>query len=72
MRGHSRKSSLAGKSAFASTAKAKKLGFFKKSKKPDPFSPSYPNGEMPEGSSMMETKSMMTWMTKSDNKCSVM
>ncbi|KAF2168428.1 hypothetical protein M409DRAFT_65420 [Zasmidium cellare ATCC 36951] len=72
MRGHSRKSSLAGRSAFASTAKAKKLGFFKKSKKPDPFSPSHPNGEMLEGSSVMETKSMMTWMTKSDNKCSVM
>lgn len=72
MRAHSRKSSLAGRSAFASTTKAKKLGFFKKSKKPDPFAPSYPNGEMPEGSSMMETKSMMTWMTKSDNKCSVM
>lgn len=72
MRAHSRKSSIAGKSAFASTSKAKKLGFFKKSRRLDPYAPSHPNGEMPEGSSMMETKSMMTWMTKSDNKCSVM
>ena len=30
VRGHSRKSSLAGKSAFASTEKAKKLGFFQR------------------------------------------
>ncbi|KXS95295.1 hypothetical protein AC578_5983 [Pseudocercospora eumusae] len=70
-RSHSRKSSLAGKSAFPSTAKAKKLGFFKKSRKPDPFTPMY-GRETYENSSMMETKSMMTWMTKSDSKCAAM
>ncbi|KXT04359.1 hypothetical protein AC579_403 [Pseudocercospora musae] len=70
-RSHSRKSSLAGKSAFPSTAKAKKLGFFKRSRKPDPFTPMYER-ENYENSSMMETKSMMTWMTKSDSKCAVM
>ncbi|KAF7191132.1 hypothetical protein HII31_07492 [Pseudocercospora fuligena] len=70
-RSHSRKSSLAGKSAFPSTAKAKRLGFFKKSRKPDPFTPMYGRDNY-ENSSMMETKSMMTWMTKSDSKCAVM
>lgn len=73
-RGHSRKSSLASKGAFASTAKAKNLGFFRKNKK-KPFMPgAYPGQEYQDGSesTMMETRSMMTWMTKGENKCSVM
>lgn len=68
MRGHhSRRSSLAGKSAFASTQKAKKLGFFRKSRKPNSFAPTaYNDG------SVMETKSMVTWMTRGDKNCTLM
>ena len=72
-RGHSRKSSLAERSAFASTAKAKKLGFFKK-KKQQPFMPgAYPERELDgRESTYMETRSMMTWMTKGEGKCVMM
>ncbi|KAK5123028.1 hypothetical protein LTR85_003594 [Meristemomyces frigidus] len=72
--GHSRKSSLAGKSAFASTEKAKKLGFFKR-RRQQPFMPGgYPGGEdgLEAEGSMMETRSMFTMMTGRENKCSVM
>ena len=70
--GHSRKSSLAGKSAFASTDKAKKLGFFKRRGKSQPFVPGgYPSGEGGD-ESLMETRSMVTWITKGESKCSIM
>lgn len=75
-RGHSRKSSLTSRSAFASTEKAKKLGFFKRKKAQQDFVPGgYPQSHWDHGEggeSMMETRSMMTWMTKGENKCSVM
>ncbi|KAK3676680.1 hypothetical protein LTR78_003455 [Recurvomyces mirabilis] len=77
--GHSRKSSLAGRSAFASTEKARKLGFFKKSKK-QPFMPGgYPedmqgsfNGGGRGNESLMETRSTMTWRTRGEGKCAMM
>jgi len=71
-RGHSRKSSLASKSAFATTPKAKKLGFFKKKKTEPLVSGGYPRGDLDGEASMMETKSMMPWGTKSHTKCAVM
>lgn len=64
-RGHSRKSSLANKQAFASTATAKRLGFFKRGK----------NGKSQSGdgvSIMDDSRSMATWRTGSDKKCVVM
>lgn len=70
--GHSRKSSLAGKSAFASTEKAKKLGFFKR-RRQQPFMPGgYPSGGGENEGSMMETRSMFTTMTGRNSKCTVM
>ena len=77
-RGHSRKSSLAGKSAFASTAQAKRLGFFKggNSRKPDShrLSQSLTAPAATEGrdGSALETKSIMTWTTKSESRCILM
>lgn len=65
IRGHSRQSSLAGKSAFATTEKAKRLGFFSRRRK----------GQLAGGSGesvMDDGRSMMTWMTGSDRKCAVM
>ncbi|QIW98740.1 hypothetical protein AMS68_004258 [Peltaster fructicola] len=65
-RAHSRKSSLANKQAFASTAKAKKLGFFRRGK----------HSKTPSGddsiSVMDDARSMATWRTASDKKCTVM
>jgi hypothetical protein len=69
-RGHSRKSSLTSRSAFAPTARAKKLGFFKKKR---PFIPGgYPSEDGDASMSMMETRSMMTWATRGEGKCVVM
>ncbi|KXL49338.1 hypothetical protein M433DRAFT_153031 [Acidomyces richmondensis BFW] len=70
-RGHSRKSSLASRSAFATTPKAKNLGFFKK-KTPRFVSGSYPRRHMDADTSIMETKSMITLGTKRENRCAVM
>ncbi|KAK4542903.1 hypothetical protein LTR36_006092 [Oleoguttula mirabilis] len=71
--GHSRKSSLGGKSAFASTEKAKKLGFFKRRKQQQQqaFMPGGYPADGGEGS-VMETRSVFTVMTGRENKCSVM
>lgn len=77
---HSRRSSIAEKSAFASTAKAKKLGFFKKSKRLDPWGQNFdadggpPSRSMShaEGASVLETKSVMTWSGDKAEKCKVM
>lgn len=46
-RSHSRHSSAAGRSAFASTATARRLGFFKKGKRPDPYG--FAGGPAPQG-----------------------
>ncbi|KAI7459733.1 hypothetical protein KC357_g9125 [Hortaea werneckii] len=71
--GHARKNSLTSRSAFASTERAKKLGFFKRRDKTRPLLPGgYPSETGEGGESVMETKSMVTWMSKSDNKCLVM
>ncbi|OTA35980.1 hypothetical protein BTJ68_05100 [Hortaea werneckii EXF-2000] len=71
--GHARKNSLTSRSAFASTERAKKLGFFKRRDKSRPLLPGgYPSETGEGGESVMETKSMVTWMSKSDNKCLVM
>ncbi|RMY10582.1 hypothetical protein D0868_03623 [Hortaea werneckii] len=71
--GHARKNSLTSRSAFASTERAKKLGFFKKRDKSRPLLPGgYPSETGEGGESVMETKSMVTWMPKNDNKCLVM
>jgi hypothetical protein len=77
LRGHrSRPSSLGSKSAFPSTVKVKKRGFFKKSRKPDPFGPS-PSPDSPppppsratsrgqSAAGMHETRSFKTGYTKS-------
>jgi hypothetical protein len=80
VRGHSRKSSTSNRSAFASTSKAKKLGFFRtgttKKKKNNQlfgpeFAPNPPRSRGREDGSMMETKSMFTTMTGRE-KCVVM
>ena len=68
--GHGRKNSSAGRSAFPSTEKAKKLGFFKRQKRLDPYPPN--GGEGSGQETMLETRSMMTWTTKRENKCTVM
>ncbi|CAK4034139.1 hypothetical protein DOTSEDRAFT_169794 [Lecanosticta acicola] len=53
--------------------KAKKRGLFRKTRKHDPYAPSaYNEGQMEGSSSMMETKSVVTWLTKRDSKCVVM
>ncbi|KAI7491087.1 hypothetical protein KC351_g158 [Hortaea werneckii] len=71
--GHARKNSLTSRSAFASTERAKKLGFFKRRDKSRPLLPGgYPSETGEGGESVMETKSMVTWMSKTDNKCLVM
>ena len=71
--GHARQNSLTSRSAFASTERAKKLGFFKRRDKSRPLLPGgYPSETGEGGVSVMETKSMVTWMSKSDNKCLVM
>lgn len=69
-RGHSRKSSLASKGAFASTAKAKKLGFFKK-KNPGGRRMSIFAGNA-DDAMMNDSKSMTTWVPSSEKKCTVM
>ena len=79
-RHHSRKSSLSQRSAFASTAKAKDLGFFKRGKKKRPFDPQFDgNGGRggsraggPSGGSVFETKSMFTAFTNREGKCAIM
>jgi len=75
VRGVSRKNSVASKSAFASTAKAKKLGFFKSEKK-QPFASGAHAGNERGGRGgvdMMETKGVATGATnKGETKCSVM
>lgn len=60
MRGHSRKSSIASKSAFASTEKAKKMGWFRKKSRGS------------AASVVDDGKSEMTWMTGSERKCVMM
>ncbi|EME46924.1 hypothetical protein DOTSEDRAFT_169794 [Dothistroma septosporum NZE10] len=74
MRGHhSRKSSLAGRSAFANTQKAKKLGFFRRNRKVDPYAlTAAHDDQMRGGGSVIETKSMVTWITRRDKSCTVM
>ncbi|KAK0856310.1 hypothetical protein LTR02_003707 [Friedmanniomyces endolithicus] len=72
---HSRQSSLTGRSAFASTEKAKKLGFFNKRRKERFVMPGgYPSeeGRGGGGESLLETRSVMTWVTKGEGKCAVM
>ncbi|KAK0356568.1 hypothetical protein LTR02_012382 [Friedmanniomyces endolithicus] len=72
---HSRQNSLTGRSAFASTEKAKKLGFFNKRRKERFVMPGgYPSeeGEGGGGESLLETRSVMTWVTKGEGKCAVM
>lgn len=79
-RSHSRKSSLSQRSAFASTAKARDLGFFHKRKKKKPFDPQFEgSGRGPKGggqggggTSVFETKSMFTTFTGREGKCAVM
>jgi len=80
-RAHSRKSSVSNRSAFASTAKAKKLGFFrtgtKKRKNQALFGPEYAPRNARQGGrggadSMLETKSMFTTLTRGEGKCAVM
>lgn len=68
---HTRKSSFGTRSAAPASTKRKK-SLFKKSRKPDPFAPSAYNERQKEGTSVMETKSMVTWLTKGDSKCAVM
>ncbi|KAK5165847.1 uncharacterized protein LTR77_008770 [Saxophila tyrrhenica] len=75
---HSRKSSVSNRSAFASTAKAKKLGFFrtgtKKRKNDRMLGPEFlpQRGGRNGNDSMAETKSMFTTFTKNDGRCVVM
>ena len=78
-RGHSRKSSLSNKSAFASTTTARNLGFFssksKRKKKNRLYGPEFTPSGQPQGrgnDSMMETRSVFTFMTRSEGKCTVM
>ncbi|EMC99783.1 hypothetical protein BAUCODRAFT_119358 [Baudoinia panamericana UAMH 10762] len=73
-RGHSRKSSLSNKTAFASTDRAKKLGFFKRKKSMNLMPGGYPDDQMNGGGneSLLETKSMATWRSRGDGKCIVM
>ncbi|KAK5705105.1 hypothetical protein LTR97_002220 [Elasticomyces elasticus] len=66
-RGHSRQSSFTNRSAFASTEKAKKLGFFKRRKERPMVPGGYPQDEGGGGDSLMETRSVMTWMTKGES-----
>jgi len=72
---HSRQNSLTGRSAFASTEKGKKLGFFNKRRKERFVMPGgYPSeeGRGGGGESLLETRSVMTWVTKGEGKCAVM
>ncbi|TKA42931.1 hypothetical protein B0A54_07147 [Friedmanniomyces endolithicus] len=72
---HSRQNSLTGRSGFASTEKAKKLGFFNMRRKERFVMPGgYPSeeGRGGGGESLLETRSVMTWVTKGDGKCAVM
>ncbi|KAK3725967.1 hypothetical protein LTR37_000115 [Vermiconidia calcicola] len=79
-RGHSRKSSLSNKSAFASTARAKKLGFFRSGSKKrrnqqlfaSELTPSGPPRSRGAAESTMETKSVFTMMTSREGKCTLM
>ena len=78
-RAHSRKSSLSNKSAFASTEKAKKLGFFRmgttKKKNKNLYGPEFAPSRPPPsrgGESMLETRSMFTTFTRGEGKCVLM
>ncbi|TKA75367.1 hypothetical protein B0A55_06007 [Friedmanniomyces simplex] len=69
--GHSRQSSLTSRSAFASTEKARKLGFFKRRKERPMVPGGYPSeegvgGGGDGGESLLETRSVMTWMTRGE------
>ena len=68
--GHTRHNSSGAKSAFPSTEKAKKLGFFRKQKKPDPYTPGA--SKHWEDGETADVRSVMTWGTKRENRCSVM
>ncbi|KAK5110653.1 hypothetical protein LTR62_005693 [Meristemomyces frigidus] len=73
--GHGRKGSLTSRSAFASTERARKLGFFKKNRK-TPFMPGEFQDQGRNGTgegSLLETRSVMTRFTKrGEGKCGVM
>ena len=81
-RGHSRKSStshhsLSNRSAFASTEKAKNLGFFRtgtrKGKKKQLYGPQFePTQQGRGGDSIFETRSMFTTLTRREGKCVLM
>ncbi|KAM3424872.1 hypothetical protein BST61_g6848 [Cercospora zeina] len=72
--GHVRNRSSGAKSAFASTEKAKKLGFFRKRKQSDPLTPSRDSGKAWEYSERHgEVESMLTMnLTRRGEKCIVM
>ena len=79
---HSRHSSASNKTAFASTTKAKRLGFFRtgtrKGKNKQLFGPEFAPSNPPSrrrggaADSMMETKSMFTTLTRGEGRCAVM
>jgi hypothetical protein len=82
-RGHSRKSSLGNRSAFASTEKAKNLGFFRtgtrRRKKGQLYGPQFAESSAYGGKgagndgSVMETKSIFTTFTRrGEGKCALM